>query len=212
MPAFVVGYEIPDGTLDYLHGLAGLPDWLMAFAQQAGGYGMSYPTVVGACLRWQDNFHCFDGSADWLIRGFQAMAEDPDETLLQSEYPTLARLVYTRGDAYTLAEVQSLEQFLRHHMSLPPIEGGIEAFIRFVPSDLLSAFGRWQVLAAVPGPDFDSIYSGLPGLYADDTNVGCLDFSTDGQFDRAKLDVLASFGVCIGQQYPRAFLLWENSD
>ena len=107
LPAFVVGFELSGESERRIDDLDDSPAWLIALDQQAGGCCMSYPSVLGAVLRFADNGrHCRSDVRE-VTRGFQAMAEDPNIALLRREYPELAGLVYTRGAAYsrTFSEV-----------------------------------------------------------------------------------------------------------
>jgi TRAP-type C4-dicarboxylate transport system substrate-binding protein len=81
--AFVVGYEVAAANVE-------APPWIIELQQRAGGYCMSYPTVVGAVRR---------PSAARV----QAMAEDPDWATLRAEFPVLAALaaLFT-ADGYRL--------------------------------------------------------------------------------------------------------------
>src|SRR5687767_3700360 len=105
LPAFVVGYELPVGPArtfanNVVDRLAPEPGPLLVLDQQAGGYCMRYPSIAGVVLRLEAN----DGKARAplkdFIRGLKAMAEDPDLELLESEFPVLRQLVYTRGNPY----------------------------------------------------------------------------------------------------------------
>jgi hypothetical protein len=95
LPAFVVGYEVAAANVE-------APPWIIELQQQAGGYCMSYPTVVGAVLRLEANLDRMPDGAR-LLRGLQAMAEDPDWATLRAEFPVLAALaaLFT-ADGYRL--------------------------------------------------------------------------------------------------------------
>jgi hypothetical protein len=68
LPAVVVGYEfpLPRGDPDRV---PGLPEWILALDQQAGGLSMRYPSVVGAVLRPAANRGRGGPRFDHLIRG-----------------------------------------------------------------------------------------------------------------------------------------------
>jgi hypothetical protein len=55
LPAIVVGYEIPAEQNQRVEEFDESPDWIITLDQQAGGYCMCYPSVVGAVLRLADN-------------------------------------------------------------------------------------------------------------------------------------------------------------
>src|SRR5262245_31758583 len=85
LPALVVGYDVSAYPNRYLvEQAAGVGDWLLLVSPQVGGMGMSYPQLMGTLLRLEQR----NGIAP-LLRGLRAMGEDPDRTLLKTEYPDL---------------------------------------------------------------------------------------------------------------------------
>ena len=218
LPAFVVGYELlageEDSRLDSIS-----PDGtpLLVLDQQAGGYCMSYPSVAGAVLRVEAN----DGNgtrafAD-LVRGFKAMAEDPDLALLEAEFPSLRRLVYTTGGPYGRTDLQRAQGFLRRFVNVPGVEGGIEAFLRFGRCDVLDYFGGWNVLSCrltEPHRRRGSLPTEAPACYrVEQGNVSDLSCDDGDVLDEKLLGRVRELGRALGRDDdPRVFFLWENSD
>jgi hypothetical protein len=223
LPAFVVGYEIPDGAAGAiadraLDRLPPEPGPLLVLDQQAGGYCMTYPSVAGVVLRLEAN----DGKARAplkdLVRGLKAMAEDPDKPLLAREFPVLSELVHTRGDPYDKQDLRQLQSFVQRFIDTPPLESGLEAFVRFGPCDVLSYFGGWNVLScrlvepdrrrgSICGDDPPTRYcveeGNVSDLLCDDRRV----------LDESLLQSVSHLGRQLGLEgSPRLFLLWENSD
>ena len=82
LPVFVVGYELSGESNFRVDEFDDSPDWLIALDHQAGGYCMTYPSVLGATLRFSDNGRRCRSDVATVTRGFQAMAEDPNLGLL----------------------------------------------------------------------------------------------------------------------------------
>jgi hypothetical protein len=206
LPAFVVGYEMAGANIEALPSL-------VEIHQQAGGYCMSHPTVVGAVLRVEANLERIpDGTS--LLRGLQSMAADPyweaPEHAFAGALAAIGDLWGTRGGPYGPAELLRWERLLRAHLPLPHLASGLEAFVRFAPADTIALFGGWRMFschvtgaaARLPVLDLN------PTFYGDDVQV-----DDDRSFDRAVLDELEVLGRAIGApDGPRIFLLWENCD
>jgi hypothetical protein len=214
LPAIVLGYELsePPGSLGEM------PPWVVTVDQQAGGHGMSYPSVVGAVLRLDAN--CEQGKRDItrLHRGLRCMAEDPDLATLRRDYPVLSRLVGTRGNEYAPRDLLDLGNVLGSYFWLPPLQGGIEAFVRFAPCDPLDYFRGWKVLRCVLRPNGSrrgSIYA-LPeadGYPVDESNLSDLEVADDIVYDGERQQELVQLGEVLGRPgLPDVFFLWENSD
>ena len=204
LPAFIIGYDVTGNPDDQLR--AAVPESegpIVHIYQQAGGYGMSYPGIVGAVLRLEANRERGRRPLDPLIRGFRAMAEDPDMKVLE-EYPLLRRMVYTRGGPYSRADLHALGQLLGRYVRVPSILSGIEAFIRFEPCDVLAYFAGWRALscrAVTSELSFEEV--NLNELAREDSTV----FASD------LIDRIRDVGKRLGRdQPPGLFLLWENSD
>ena len=215
LPAFVVGYELPRGDPDRLRGV---PSWVVAVDQQAGGLAMSYPSVVGAVLRLEANADKARKDLTRLVRGFRCMAEDPDLGTLRRDYPVLAGLVLTHGAEYAGRQLRDLENLLSAHLRVPPLRSGIEAFVRHEPCEPLDYFRSWRVLRCAvrcDGPRRGSVYA-FPepsGYYVDDSNLADLDLADDVAYDQERQEELAAFGARLGRAgLPDLFFLWENSD
>lgn len=215
LPAFVIGFEIDgttawqateDGTSDQF------PAWFLALDQQAGGYAMWYPTVVGVVLRFSDNgAHCLR-DVNAVVRGFAAMAEDPNFRVLRSEFPVLASLAGTRGDEYAPAELQRLYAFVSRFFRAPRFESGTEAFIRCELCDPMDFFADWRMLHAVAKPGARQIYTNSKPMYFEEGNMSDLTLSCEATFQAAIVTQLMEAGKCLGAQELRVFFLWENSD
>src|SRR5262249_8811240 len=211
LPAVAIGYEIASTEQDQqVERFDEAPGWIITLDQQAGGYCMRYPSVVGAVLRLADNPERCRGDLGYVVRGFRAMAEDPDVTVLRREYPVLHELVYTRGDDYTDRQLEGLARFLGKFFDLPAFASGCEAFVRFGPCNVCSVFGGWRMLRAAPTPDLRQLYEGFRALHVDDSNIGGVTFSADTVFGWTTLSEVEAVGARIGAEGPRAFLLWEN--
>jgi hypothetical protein len=216
LPAFIIGYELPNGdAVERVLGWRDSPDYVVTTFQQAGGMCMHYPSVAGVMLRFGDNTqHIRD--AEFLIRGFQAMAEDPQMDVLRRDYPVLERLVKTRGDDYTAEQIFRLERYLWRYATLPAIESGFEAFVRFQECDLLRYFADWRILRVEVPRDFENWYLDrsqnpsypyLEAGYLSGVTFQCEEFS-DAEVRRE----LSALGTMVGQSHPRVFFLWENCD
>jgi len=214
LPALIVGHELPEGAVsERVRGWANSPEWVITIHHQAGGMAHSiYPTVAGLVMRLDDNVERISGDGRFLIRGFRAMAEDPDRGLLRRDYPVLLKLVETRGDDYSADELQSLHRLLGPYLTLPPIESGREAFVRLTPCDPLLHFAGWKVLSARALPGCRSHYVREACPTAEEGNLGGFAFSTEAVFDAAKAAGLERLGELVGADRPRVFLLWENCD
>lgn len=212
LPAIVVGYEVEGVSLDYFDEWVDTPDWLFHVFQQAGGYCMRYPTVVGCLLRLSDNGAFARDDIDFLVRGFGAMAEDPDIRLLRQDYPVLEKLVYTWGEDYDREQLRRLHTYLRRWFELPKFRGGFEAFVVMEDCDPLEYFRDWNVLHAEVRIDLGLCYNGRPAKYVSDWNVGNLDWIAETKFDPMVVTRLHEYGARLKKSRPQMFLLWENSD
>jgi hypothetical protein len=213
LPAIVVGYEVTQSAVEIVDAVPDemeVPSWIWFVSQQAGGYCMEYPSVLGAMLRIESS-QDFGKEVAFMVRGLQAMAEDPDEDLLQRDYPALASLVLTWGEAYPRASIEKLANFLARYIRLPPIASGIEAFIRFQPCDPLDYLECWKMLQyELPGQDVANT-TGVTII--DDSNVRELVLREDELLSAAHLDALQRLAAAAGLEGPPSmYLLWENSD
>ncbi len=216
LPAIVLGHEVPDAvTAEQLDAALPAEGPIVCVHQQAGGYCMSYPTVVGALLRLAANRGRDGQPLDLLVRGLKAMAEDPDMQVLR-QHPALLALVYTHGRPYDPRELASLTRHLGRFLDVPAIASGIEAFVRFAPCDLLAVFRGWKVLSCrlpAPDPARAPLYRNLPGQHFDDSNARDLIRDDKRTLGGDLLRELADVGQRLGlRDPPTAFLLWENSD
>jgi len=213
LPAFVVGFALEGSALHAAYHLDDTPSWLLRLDQQAGGYCMSYPSVLGAVLRLDANLERGRNDPARAVRGFQAMAEAPDMKLLEREFPALAGLVYTYGDSYRRAELRMLGNFLRHYFDAPDFESGFEAFVRCVQTEPLDWFRGWRVFSCTVRPervaeladvqDFDESSLNSHNVLIDDTE----------RFEAPMLERLTAMGRRLGSRSePRVFFLWENSN
>jgi len=197
LPAFVVGHELEERELAAIEA----PGFLLQVAQQAGGYCMSYPSVVGVVLRLEANLaHGLEDAAR-AVRGFAAMAEDPDLRLLEREFPSLLPLVYTRGDEYSKPQLATLQSFVGRYFRAPGVESGIEAFLRCAACDPLDYFRGWRALSIAS--QRTCIDGNYPDVATDESEL----------FDENMLAALARVARTLGfETPPRVFFMWENSD
>lgn len=212
LPAFVVGFELSGESERRIDDLDDSPAWLIALDQQAGGHCMSYPSVLGAILRFADNGRRCRSDVGDLIRGFQALAEDPNIALLRRDYPELAELVYTRGDEYGRTQLLRLQRYVERFFDIPPIGSGLEAFVSMALCDPLAYFAGWQMLTAIPKAEPRQLYRGQKSIYIDESNIGLLEISSNESFGEQALSVIRAFGNQLALGEVRVFLLWENSD
>jgi hypothetical protein len=216
LPAFVIGYETSLKDDQILRPLAGGPHWLIQLFQQAGGYCMRYPSVVGCILRFSANHGKGLADLSSLIRGFQLMAEDPKVGVLQRDYPVLRKLVCTHGQDYTREELASLESYLRSFLLVPPIESGMEALIHFQECDPLEYFLEWKMLSCRLRPAEHrrgSIYAVNEDFMYYAETLADFELSDEEEILSSQIQYLGRAGQKIGETGPpRVFLLWENSD
>lgn len=223
LPAFVVGYELEncDDHAEAHERLDRMPldaGPVLVLDQQAGGYCMRYPSVVGAVLRLEANDGNGRARFGDMVRAFRLMAEDPDLEALDRDFPSLRELVYTVGDPYTRVQLHRLQSFVRRFIEVPAMESGIEAFVRLEPCDTLYYFGGWQALSCrlvEPGQRLGSTYGQpFPTVYhVEEGNVSDLVCDDAAVLDEALLATVSRVGEKIGRTTPpRVFLLWENSD
>jgi hypothetical protein len=212
LPAFVIGYDVTWVSYESLDAIPDLPDWLLAIDQQAGGLSMSYPSVAGAVLRLTANRGRGFTDLNGLIRGLTLMAEDPDLAALEREYPVLRRAVLTSGNPYDPSTLSELERLLSASLRLPPLAGGIEAFLRFAPCDAEDYFGGWKMLRCSAIGQPRPIYSDRVNIF-EQSNIGQLKIEDTEDLSASSLRELREFGRRIGlDEPPGVFLLWESSD
>jgi hypothetical protein len=219
LPAFVVGYELPlpEGDPEQLQGL---PDWVVTIHQQAGGLAMSYPSVVGAVLRLDANRDRGKKDLAHLIRGLRCMAEGSDLGMLRRDYPLLRRLVQTSGRDYTKDQLRDLGNLLTANLWMPPLRGGLEAFLRLAPCNPLDYFRDWKLLRCAPRRVTDTLTGeerigshSQEAPHFDDGNLSELDLADASVYDEGCQGQLTALGAVLGaNRLPDAFFLWENSD
>lgn len=221
LPAIVVGYEVSESNLARINMAQDVDNWLVTLTQQAGGLCMQYSSVTGAVLPLGINAqhgNCNQSQIETLLTGFEAMAESPDIEVLSQKYPVLKDLCLTTGEPYNSAQLLALDQYLASYLSLPHIDSGIEAFVRFVDTDPTAFFSEFKMLSFELGAQYYINRPGcLPANYARHADVGELELSHDVKFSAAIVDKLKSFaqdvlGLTPEVSAPRCFLLWQNSD
>ncbi len=214
LPAIVIGFE-EQGYSDVdsiIQELAERPPWLITLDQQAGGYAMRYPSVLGCLLRFSDNAEFARGELQSLFRAFDAMAQDPKPGVLKRHFPLIADLVGTWGSDYKPEELRRLHYFLGAYFSLPEFQSGLEAFVRCSDAEPLAWFEGWRILEAFPNSTMPTDRDSRRPIDIDDGNINWLTLNSDTRFCKDQLDQLRVFGGKLGQNEPRVFLLWENSD
>jgi hypothetical protein len=213
LPAFVIGYAVEDDDLERIDA----PPFIVVVDQQAGGSCMQYPVVVGALGRLEQNRYRGLRDLAVLVRGFRAMAEEPDLALLEREYPVLRALVQTRSAAYSPDELQSLRQYLADFMTLPPIARGIEAYVEFAAGDPREALAQWNVMSCTlrsADQRKGSIYRSTAHEYQiDESNLDDVMLDDSIELDDALGRELGRLGRLLRRPgSAQLFLLWENSD
>jgi hypothetical protein len=207
MPVLVYGFEATKLSVDSgaqfclpLDGDA--PDWLIAAFVQAGGYSMSYYSVVGAVFRLADNAARANKDPSKLLRSFHLMAEDPDLPALKREFPRLVNLCATRGKPYDSAQLATIGQWIQSYFPVPSPQGGLEAFMRLGhPSDE-QMFG-WNHLHVKNSPRV------LEDLAVREAVV------VRGKFGPNERRLLKQIGERLFSgpaALPQLYLVWENSD
>lgn len=203
MPVLVYGFESTDiGTdevrlpLDFEP-----PDWLCAVLVQAGGYGMSYYSVVGAVFRLADNARHALSELGPLLRAFHLMAEDPDIRAIKKEYPKLEPIVGTWGAPYDSDQLGRVGRFVGRYFSLPAPQSGLEAFVR-LGSEHPGRMSGWSHLHVKGAP------RELEGSRVID------EVRVEGAFGQEERDVLEEVRrqAFPHLRKPELFLVWENSD
>lgn len=191
----------------------GIPGWLTLLSPQVGGYGMSYPQLLGAVLRLDTQCEKGMPALRPLIRALRAMGEDLDRAALRGEFPTLLPLMLTSGNPYTPKELQTLHEFMKPYLELPPFDQGIEALLRVLPTDPVALVGDWSVLSCEVRPGRTHRYTSKPPPYiVDDSNIGDL-ILTENLHYRSVHETLMEVGRWLHKPPPpRLWLLWENSD
>ena len=215
MPALFLGYEFVGlAGLDIgphwkkLVGAPALPRWLIHIDVQAGGMAMRYPQALGAMFPLEANRSFALQNPDHLLRGFHAMAEDPDLKVLEQEYPLLRSVCMTRGNCLNPTQLQNIHRSLEATFRLPRPSSGIEAFVRFENSDFPEFLDGWHWteldLASLDTPT-DTM---LPEM---DYLRWSREFDT---FDARMLYEMRAFGAEFlkTDQEPSLFLIWENCD
>jgi hypothetical protein len=211
LPAVVVGFEVADDVATDDAALPAPDPAVLSIAQQAGGRSMSYPTVVGAILPLAANVELGERGAADLIRGLRAMAEDPDEVVLEREFPALHAAVLTWGDPYQPEELRRLHARVARGFRLPPFESGIEAFIRCAPADPLTHVRDWRVFSCARRDPADGLASVDDYVLRAERHRLIVD--DQRRFDEHLVQVLIATGERLGVTgAPRLFLLWSNSD
>lgn len=218
LPAIVLGWELDHSASERLDQHGHAPPWFLHVMQQAGGQCMSYPECAGMLLRLEDNRDHFLHDPDTLIRGFKLMAEDPKLGILKRDYPILRGLVDTFGRPYEDGPLRQLDAFLSGFLRLPPIDSGIEAFLRFVDAEPLTYFRGWRGLQCNLRPKdqrVGSVYRINEGrvYYIEESNREDILRSDDIEVSETMLAALKDFGKSVDLNAPiHIFLLWENSD
>jgi hypothetical protein len=218
LPGVLLGWELDSELRQRIEQFRDAPPWFFHVVQQAGGLCMSYPECAGMLLRFEGNKKGSLHNADRLIRGFRFMAEDPNLGVLEREYPILRDLVCTRGDAYPLDTLRTLDEFLADFIRLPALESGIEAFLRFRQCNVLEYFADWKALESHLRPESERVGSAYSRnetivYYVEEANRNDVTRVEELAINEASLANLAACGYNLGLSNPvRAYLLWENSD
>jgi hypothetical protein len=144
------------------------------------------------------------------------MAEDPKIGILQRDYPILRKLVRTHGQDYSREELASIESYLRSFLLIPPIESGMEAFIRFQQCSPLEYFLEWRMLGCRLRPAEQrrgSIYAMNEDFMYYAETLADFELSEEEKLTSSQIRHLERVSQEIGESGPpRVFLLWENSD
>ena len=124
----------------------------------------------------------------------------------------MAKLVYSRGEDYDRTELRRLQRYVQPFFNIPPLESGIEAFLRMASCDPLAYFADWQMLKAIPKSEPLQLYRDQESICIDESNIGSLEFTSDELFGEQSLSVIREFGARLPIDDVRVFLLWENPD
>jgi len=203
MPALLYGFEFPDAAEAPPEHSSSPPeeppDWLITTSVQAGGYSMSYYTVVGAVFRIADNTSHALQDPTPFIRLFHLMAEDSDIRAIERDFPQQRELCGTWGAAYNSNQLGRLDRWLRRFFSLPSPRDGLEAFVRLGMPTEHQMLG-WTHLHVLNPPQT------LEGLGVQAA------LTTRDAFGPPDDDFLQAMGSRIGGRAPELYLVWENSD
>ncbi len=218
LPAIMVGYELKGQAPGPINMIPDLPDWLVTLDLQAGGYAVQQLKVAGVVLRLASNIDKGTAEFSKLIAGFDAMAEAPNMVVLSEHYPVLHKLCLTTGQLYDSAQLIALHDLITQSLTVPKLESGVEAFVRFVDCDPLAFFAGFSALSFELASQYYINHPGcLPANYARHADVGELEVTSDVIFSAAIIEQLKSFAQRFlmserAASSPRCFLLWQNSD
>lgn len=119
---------------------------------------------------------------------------------------------------YPPAKLLTLDAFIADFLSLPPLESGIEAFLRFRHCNVLEHFANWKTLECYLRPESERSGSAYrlneaTVYYVAEANRNDVIRVEELAINEASLANLAACGYELGLNNPvRAYLLWENSD
>jgi hypothetical protein len=122
------------------------------------------------------------------------------------------------GTEYTQDQLRDLQNVLSANIWMPPLQKGIEAFLRCADCDPLDFFRGWKMLGCAIRDENNrrgSIYSLEEEhcYYVDDSNLSDLALIGIDDFGPEAVDVLERFGEECGMPSgPSVFFLWENAD
>jgi hypothetical protein len=213
LPALVVGYDVT-GIKDGL--LAGFmepaPEWLTLLSPQAGGHGISYPSLMGTVLRLEANAACGRAPLTPFIVALHAMGESYDVPF-DPVFSTLSALMETHGDPYSAEQFAILNSLAGQYLALPPFESGVEALVRTKAANPLQYLADWSVMTYRVMEGRKHPYSTTPPPYSvEDSNVSDLMTADDLPYRRIHEALCSLARYFARQKEPGIWLLWENSD
>ncbi len=210
MPAFVVGFELPTGTVQALgERVPGeLSSFVLLHEHQWGGYSCAQAWLLGVTLRFEPNRDMPRGlyPLEELRLGLMSLGELSAEAVasvpLHAEVSWLRDLSPTFGQDYDEADRKLLEKTVREAVpGMPGIAWAAEAFVRFEPG-FPPALRDWRAF---------TVSADSP------RELGDWDFeeatvADDLELTASRVRALEALGEAEGWGPVRAFLLWENSD
>jgi hypothetical protein len=214
LPALIVGYDVTGIKESMLvHLMDPFPDWLTLLSPQAGGYGISYPRLMGAVLRLERNAERGRVPLTPFVLALRAMGESSYDVPFEPEFSPFSGLMETHGNPYSAERLSLLNSVAGRYLHLPPFESGIEALVQVDTADPLRYLADWSVMTYRVLDGRNHPYAKTPPPYSvEQRNVS--DLVTAGELPyRGIHEALISLARYFARQKePRIWLLWENSD
>jgi hypothetical protein len=204
-PAVVLGWEVD--TKQPLPDVQNNAHFLWtAIQHQSGGYLCVHHHVVGLVVRFAGNLDRARTDTAGFFDAFTALSEDPDLEKLERDFPTLFGFTPTAGRPYTTEQLVALYDFVSRSFPVPPFEWGEEAFVLL--SGGANAFYGWRIWSC---GEEDLMWLGY-------TNILEVTESEEIVVDERVIRALQAElwpqieSLALQSGFPKAYLLWENSD